>query len=235
MATSRICSIPGCDKPHKARGYCKNHLDRVTRNGHPNRLREPILVCTIVGCEKPHQARGYCSAHYSRWARRGSPDAFIGTEKGKAAKFLSEFLMSSPPAADECVQWPFGRNNMGYGLVNGYGFYGYAHRIVCEHVHGAAPTPMHDAAHSCGKGHEGCIHPLHVRWATKSDNQSDRYGHGTMVQGESHPCAKLSEADIPIIRERAKTVSAAQLSREYRVAASTILDAVHRVTWKHVA
>lgn len=41
MATSRICSIPGCGKPHKARGWCINHYVswRKTRDplGTPSR------------------------------------------------------------------------------------------------------------------------------------------------------------------------------------------------------
>lgn len=50
---------------------------------------------------------------------------------------------------------------------------------MCELVHGAPPTPDHEAAHSCGKGHEGCIHPKHLSWATHSENQLDRREHGT--------------------------------------------------------
>ena len=35
MATSRLCSIPDCGKPMKAKGYCANHYRRLTRNGDP--------------------------------------------------------------------------------------------------------------------------------------------------------------------------------------------------------
>lgn len=35
MATSRICSIPNCGKPHLARGYCKSHYNRLKLYGDP--------------------------------------------------------------------------------------------------------------------------------------------------------------------------------------------------------
>lgn len=75
---------------------------------------------------------------------------------------------------DDCLIWPFGKTN-GYGVLGA----GYAHRIMCALVNGPAPSPNHEAAHSCGRGHEACVHPKHVRWKTKSENQLDRTAHGT--------------------------------------------------------
>lgn len=79
---------------------------------------------------------------------------------------------------DGCLIWPF-------CLVNGYGSFGYqskvlyAHRFMCEMVNGPAPTPSHEVSHSCGRGHEGCVHPQHLSWKTRSENQLDRANHGT--------------------------------------------------------
>ncbi len=36
MADKRICSIEGCGKPHKGRGYCEMHLLRYRKYGDPN-------------------------------------------------------------------------------------------------------------------------------------------------------------------------------------------------------
>lgn len=74
-----------------------------------------------------------------------------------------------------CLIWPFARDGKGYGSLGKKG----AHRRMCEIVNGPAPTPKHHAAHSCGNGHLGCVHPRHVRWATCSENQMDRFLHGT--------------------------------------------------------
>ncbi len=79
---------------------------------------------------------------------------------------------------DDCLIWPF-------CLCSGYGHFGhegenhYAHRFMCELVNGPPPTPFHEAAHSCGRGHLGCVSPIHLEWKTTSDNQLDRTLHGT--------------------------------------------------------
>ena len=41
MATSRLCSIPECDKPIDSHGYCKLHADRWRRCGDPLVGRTP--------------------------------------------------------------------------------------------------------------------------------------------------------------------------------------------------
>ena len=77
-----------------------------------------------------------------------------------------------------CLPWPF-------CLCNGYGHFGhegenhYAHRFMCTLVKGPPPTPFHEAAHSCGRGDQGCVHPQHLDWKTTSGNQLDRALHGT--------------------------------------------------------
>lgn len=35
MAKKRLCSVPGCDKPHDSRGYCGAHAQRFRRHGDP--------------------------------------------------------------------------------------------------------------------------------------------------------------------------------------------------------
>lgn len=37
-----LCSYDGCEKPAKARGYCRNHYDRLMRNGTPERVRDYV-------------------------------------------------------------------------------------------------------------------------------------------------------------------------------------------------
>jgi hypothetical protein len=79
---------------------------------------------------------------------------------------------------DECLTWPFSRIGKGYGSFGYLRKQLYAHRFMCELVHGPAPSPQHQAAHSCGKGHEGCVNPRHLSWKTNSENQLDRSAHG---------------------------------------------------------
>src|SRR5690606_12175061 len=74
-----------------------------------------------------------------------------------------------------CLKWPFGRSGHGYaGQATVDGVREAAYRHMCRLAHGNSPSSEHQAAHSCGKGHEGCINPNHLRWATPAENQSDR-------------------------------------------------------------
>lgn len=79
---------------------------------------------------------------------------------------------------EECLTWPFGCAD-GYAQVWDGQKVRKAHRVMCELVHGPAPTPGHLAAHDCGQGDRACVHPKHVFWKTPSENQKDRNVHGT--------------------------------------------------------
>lgn len=73
-----LCSIEGCPKNAKTRGWCSAHYERWRRNGDPGpagdaRLRPP-MPCAVDGCEYVGSlCRGWCSKHYERWRRHGDP------------------------------------------------------------------------------------------------------------------------------------------------------------------
>lgn len=117
--------------------------------------------------------------------------------KGAGISFLRALIGHQ---GDECVIWPFFRNWNGYGHVGYLGTQHYAHRLMCELAHGKPPTPGHEASHSCGKGHEGCVHPGHLSWQTRSQNQSERRRHGTAATSRYGATGKLMLADRQAIR-----------------------------------
>jgi hypothetical protein len=82
---------------------------------------------------------------------------------------------------DWCLIWPFARDGrVGRGSMNGRGARRseWAHRVMCEMVHGDAPPDRPQAAHTCGNGHKGCVNPRHLVWKNNSENQRDRAKHG---------------------------------------------------------
>ena len=147
------------------------------------------VICSVEGCQKPSFGRkGWCNAHYKRWYRHGDPLGG-GTAKRELQSYLQEVVL--PFDRDECLTWPYTKNGGGYGQIR----VGYkkllVHRIVCEEVNGPPPTPKHEAAHNCGKGHLGCCAPKHLRWATRAENQADRHIHGTAYWGRAAKATAL--------------------------------------------
>lgn len=101
---------------------------------------------------------------------------------------------------DECLLWPYGKNDKGYGLAAIDGKQQAASRWMCTLAHGDPPTDKHEAAHSCGNGHLGCINPNHLSWKTHAQNMADRKVHGTEIYGTRNGKTNLTEADVRAIR-----------------------------------
>lgn len=138
-------------------------------------------ICSVAGCGKTIKARGWCNAHHRRWMRYGDPLKGT-TEQGAPLRFIEALLVSEP--VEECIDWPFATLPGGYGHLWVDGTDIVASRYICERVHGEAPTPDHDAAHSCGRGKQGCVNPAHVGWKTRVENEKDKLVHGTSNRGE---------------------------------------------------
>jgi HNH endonuclease len=72
-----ICSLEGCPKAARTRGYCPMHYSRWFRHGDPTvtRWAPPIpgRGCAVEACPKAHASHGYCGMHYVRWKKYGDP------------------------------------------------------------------------------------------------------------------------------------------------------------------
>ena len=71
-----ICSVDGCDKPHKARGWCNSHYGRFKRGVEVGvslrqRDRNKPSCCIEEGCDSPVKAKGLCHKHYQALLRYG--------------------------------------------------------------------------------------------------------------------------------------------------------------------
>lgn len=155
-------------------------------------------LCSIPECGKSVKAHGLCENHYYRLRTHGDPLGG-GTSKGEAKRFYEETVLTYD--GDECLIWPYARLPSGYAKMQGHN----VHRRLCEETRGPAPTPQHEAAHSCGKGHLACVTKRHLDWKTKAQNQADRLIHGTDLRGEKVNGAKLTEADVLAIRASTET------------------------------
>lgn len=228
------CVVEGCDKVKETSdGYCSTHYQRWRKYGDPlEGAFKPRGLCKVAGCDKPHSSRGFCSGHLARFRRHGhygfGGDLISSAPKGSLLDWIYGHVTHD---ADECLIWPFVRDNNGYGGVLYEGRDNRAHRVMCILAHGEAPSNECDAAHSCGNGHLGCVNPRHLRWATRSENQMDKVKHGTDCRGEKHAFAKLTEADVRFLRSKANTFSDKENGRRLGVHYMTIHHAITGKNW----
>lgn len=117
---------------------------------------------------------------------------------GKAYRWLKDHVNHD---GDGCLIWPFFRDpHYGRGRLGVEGEHLWAHRVMCELVHGPAPADKPLAAHSCGNGHLGCVHPKHLDWKDNSQNQIERRLHGR-PEGAIGTRTRLRPEQIEAIRE----------------------------------
>lgn len=78
-------------------------------------------------------------------------------------------------------------------------------------------------------------HLSNLAWGTMTENMADRTAHGRSNKGSRHGMAKLSEADIPIVRQMHRNgVAAAVIATQLGVGEMTIRDIVKGRSWQHV-
>lgn len=227
MATKfKSCSVEGCNgNSHSsakgARGWCGMHYQRWKIHGDPlGRIRVPT-ICSVAGCDKPVKCRDICSAHYQRWRTHGDPLAG-GTPHGAPMSWLREHVNHT---GQDCLKWPFGEN------INIGGVYIIATRLMCALAHGAPPSDTHEAAHSCGKAHEGCINPNHLSWKTPKENAADKLIHGTHDRGENHASSILTERAVREIRRLKGVVLQRELADRHGVSISHICEIQNENEW----
>ena len=189
-----------------------------------------IEKCSVDGCQKQAKARGFCDMHYYRFRKYGDPNlvAFARAIEGEPQKFIDALEATG----EGCIKWPFSSNNAGYGQINiGLGKKSPVSRVVCERFNGPAPSDAHHAAHSCGKGHLGCVAPWHLAWKTPKENSADMILHGTRMSGQRNPRAKLTEDDVRYIRQASGLVSHAEIARKLGVSQAAVSNAARGASW----
>ena len=107
-----------------------------------------------------------------------------------------------------------------------------AHRLVCEAFHGPPPDAERiEVAHNDGSRANN--HYSNLRWASRWENNFDRYKHGTCVSGEGNPRNKLTWEQVCEIRDnytgmRGERVA---LARKYGVSMGCIAGILSGKNW----
>lgn len=189
-------------------------------------------ICSIEGCGKPARGRGWCSKHYTRWLRNGDPLVTKTAPTGEPIRFFWDVVL--PYKGDDCLYWPYGTSGSNRGLVRWNGQDYLVSRLVCIMRYGLPPTPKHEAAHNCGKSHEGCCNPRHLHWATRAENEADKELHGTRQYGEKAPWSKLTEDDIREIRHLCGEMTQREIAVKFNICQQMVSHIHRNSRWKRL-
>lgn len=184
-------------------------------------------LCSAPNCSRPRVKRQWCNAHYIRWRRYGDP---LGGARARRPGGLTEaetfawFMPGDPPPADQCWDWP-AATVKGYGVLKGDQGLAYAHRVSYRIHHG--PTGQEQVLHSCDR--PICVQPAHLSLGGPPDNLRQAAERARMPRGERHHNAKLTEADVRLIR--ASSLPHRTLAESLGVSENTIRQIRVRTSW----
>ena len=144
---------------------------------------------------------------------------------------------SEPDTNGGCLLWSGYTNRQGYGDTSVRGRTTRAHRAAWELANGPVPLGLH-VLHRCDV--PACINPAHLWLGTNADNMTDKVAKGRHrngdVRGEQCAAAKLTAADVRIVKARLATGEAAPpIARDFGVSPEAVHGIKHGRTWKHIA
>jgi hypothetical protein len=166
--------------------------------------------------------------HYQRNRDHGDPLSGR-VPNGDAMKFFREVALQYD--GDECLIWPFKINPNGYGSIWLNGANRTVSRLICEHFNGSPPTARHEAAHSCGNGHLGCVSRFHLSWKTSKENKADMLAHGTKNRGTRNGQSKLTEDEAREILSLKGKTTLRELASRFGVSLMVISKIQNRKMW----
>jgi hypothetical protein len=188
-------------------------------------------TCSLPDCNLKHKAHGFCDSHYNRYRKYGDP--YSGkTGFGEAKKWI---IKNKNHISEDCLMWPYSKYPNGYGMIGNDGSTTNASRVMCIVAHGLPKSDDMEAAHSCGKGHLGCVNPNHLSWKTPKENASDKIIHGTVIQGENSLHSKLNESQVIEIFKRAKKgENQTLIANDYGISRRNVSNIKNKVSWKYL-
>jgi len=109
-----------------------------------------------------------------------------------------------------------------------------AHRLAYEFTNTTKISKNLKVCHSCDN--RCCINPDHLFLGTQKDNLDDMVKKNRDKRvGSQNGSSKLTETDIPIIRQLRKTgLLMREIAVKFNVSSDTIRLIIAKKTWKHV-
>ncbi len=143
----------------------------------------------------------------------------------------ARFHAKTRKAPSGCIEWTGSKYPSGYGSFYFDGRTQPAHRVAWILKHGA----IHDSLcvlHRCDN--PPCVNDEHLFLGTKSDNAADMMAKGRHADQARtlNGNARLTEADVAVIRSARSKRSQSDLARQFGVTKTTIRKVQLRQTWQ---
>lgn len=233
----KMCSVDTCLREvgkKGAKGLCSLHYQRLLRTGDvmahkpPEQKKPSDRSCKIDGCNCKVAAWDMCQKHYLRTKAYGG----YGATHERYMRKRKWLEANAAYGGEDCLKWPFSASSHGRGTVTVDGKTMPAPRYMCILANGEPPTSKHHAAHTCGKGHEGCVNPKHLVWKTPKENEADKMKHGTLRRGTAVNTNKLNENDVRCIRELLTFgTSGVEIAKMYGITPAMVSRIKKRQAW----
>lgn len=140
---------------------------------------------------------------------------------------------SIPEPNSGCWLWTGATTPAGYGVTSIRGQWWLAHRLSYAIAGNSELGPGVIIRHRCDN--PPCVNPDHLLAGTVQDNSNDAVARGLTDRGSDRYNAKLTEGDIPLIREALKCGEAvSQIATRYGVSGKCIHLVHAGKRWRHV-
>lgn len=166
------CSVNGCGRPARARGWCTRCYQRWQKYGDPAGLAQPrpVRTCTIEDCDELRGTSAlYCEKHRARVRRHGDPNVVLKDHTPASVRWKTSYEIDLETG---CWNWlgPFNRD---YGFISdGAGNQHVAHRFVWEQIVGPISAGYvldhHNPTFGCKN--KRCVNPEHLEAVSQSIN-----------------------------------------------------------------
>jgi hypothetical protein len=106
-----LCTVEGCTRPHKSKGYCRAHYMRHLRGkpmAAPMRAGD-VPACSVAGCTDEAHARGLCLTHYARQRRGSSVETLVKRRNRHQPEHCTEPDCAEPVKAKGLCQTHYAR------------------------------------------------------------------------------------------------------------------------------
>lgn len=108
----RTCSMEGCERAHRARGFCDAHLQRYYRSGDPKGSGKAVWG---EGLKWIEGHKDYAEQGCLIWpfGRGGYPAVYVNGKKVWAHRYMCELAHGAPPSDRHEAAHSCGRGNFG--------------------------------------------------------------------------------------------------------------------------